>query len=74
MSNVVTYDMFITEFSGVMRDSFEEYQRALMDAEQPEEVLELHAEFLMFATNTYSHLIESIVESRGIIGFKNGYH
>jgi hypothetical protein len=70
----VTYDVFITEFSNVMRESFEEYQRALMEAEQPEEVLELHAEFLMFITTTYSGLIDSIVESRGIIGFKNGHH
>jgi len=70
----VTYDVFVTEFSNVMKESFNEYQKALMEAGQPEEVLELHAEFLVFATNTYSHLIESIVESRGIIGFKNGHH
>jgi len=74
MSNAVTYDMFITEFSGVMQESFTEYQKALMEAEQPEEVLELHAEFLLFMSTTYSHLIESIVESRGIVGFKNGFH
>lgn len=74
MSEAVTFDMFITEYASVMRDSFDEYQRALMEAEVPEEVLELHAEFMMFNANIYSHLIESIVESRGIIGFKNGFH
>ena len=73
-TQAVTFDMFITEYASVMKDSFDEYQKALMETEVPEEILELHAEFMMFNANIYSHLIESIVESRGIIGFKNGFH
>lgn len=70
----VTFDMFATEFGQVMADSFKEYQAALADACTGEEVLELHSEFLMFNTNIYAHLVESVVESRGIVGFKNGHH
>ena len=68
MKERVTFDVFATDFTEEMYQSFQRYIRELEQCQSPEELLALHHEFVEFTVLIYSELLE-VAESA-----TSGYH
>lgn len=56
----VTFDVFSTEFSQTMSHSFGQYLKGLELCSTPEEMLQLHEEFLLHISTVYGQLGEVV--------------
>lgn len=56
----VSYDVFVSEFHETMRESFTSYLKGLEACTHPADLLEQHAEFVLFTSRIYAELTDVV--------------